>query len=577
MAYRSGTLRALMAAAFTATTLLAGCGPSKPPQTGGVAARPPGETRPNVLLILVDHLGPEFDVYGDPTAETPNLDRLAKTGEVFTHAYAAAGSDDAALASILTGVYPQTIGMVQEWVGRRVWTVAPPPEVRGFPETLREAGYTTFHLGRRADPFGASSMLWTNETIGQVGEGVEPWPPIQVSQPFFGEIDLSTVEAPGDAAQTQPGWIERLLGRGETRPAPIPVKPVDPRAVPVPAYLPDSHSMRVALAHRYEAIERVDAEIGKILERLDKLGLASTTDVIVMARSGPALPRAERTLYESGVRIPLIVHRAGKDSGGKGAGVVRPDIVSEVDIAPSILTRAGLKPFAWMQGRERFVSTGDPERYAFSVQGRVGAVFERAFAVRDGRWLYIHNLAFDTPVLALARQGPARIAFSAVAREKYRVERPGLTVPPQLTPAQARVLQHDRPEDEFYDLQKDPFQMTNLAEDDRYAGELQRLSDALNVFAASAPDYSTFSARDLQDLYRPGGVTPTTSAPTAAVRAGGRVLESATPGAVILWRPKDAPLWRIYAGPLPATGDIEAKAARYGFQDSAVVASFPAK
>ena len=276
------------------------------------------------------------------------------------------------------------------------------------------------------------------------------------------------------------------------------------------------------------------------------------------------------------MRIPLIVHRAGKDFGGKDAGVVRQDIVSGVDIAPSILARAGLKPFAWMQGRERFVSTVDPERYAFSVQGRVGAVFERAFAVRDGRYLYIHNLAFDTRVLALARPGPALIAFRAVARENRRVERPGLTVPPQLTPSQARVLNPDRPEDEFYDLQKDPFQMTNLAEEDQYAAELQRLSDALNAFAASAPDYSTWDARDLQDLYRPGGVTPTTSVPTVAVRAGRRVLDSATPGAVILWRPKDAPLWRIYAGPLPATGHIEAKAARYGFQDSAV-ASFPAK
>jgi arylsulfatase A-like enzyme len=272
------------------------------------------------------------------------------------------------------------------------------------------------------------------------------------------------------------------------------------------------------------------------------------------------------------VRIPLIVHRAD----GKDAGLVRQDIVSQVDVAPSILTRAGLKPFAWMQGRERFTSSDNPERYAFSVQGRVGAVFERAFAVRDGRYLYIHNLAFNTPVLALARQGPALIAFRAVARENRRVERPGLTVPAQLTPSQARVLSPDRPEDEFYDLQKDPFQMTNLAEEDQYAGELQRLSDALNAFAASAPDYSTWDARDLQDLYRPGGVTPTTSVPTVTVRAGRRVLESATPGAVILWRPKDEPLWRIYTGPLPATGEIEIKAARYGFNDSAA-ASFPAK
>lgn len=567
MGLRSGVKRAAVAAALAAATL-AGCSQPKTAPIGGVEPRAAGETRPNVLLILVDHLGPELDVYGDPTAATPNLDKLAKGGEVFAKAYAASGSDDAALSAILTGVYPQTIGMVQEWTGPRVWTVAPPPEVKGFPEMLRAAGYETFHVGQRTDPFGASSALWSDELLGEVGAGVPPWPRTRVGQPFFGEIDLSTVGAPGEANAAKPGWISSLFAADRARDHKIPVKAVDPRLAPVPAYLPDSHSTRVALAKQYEAIERVDAEIGLILARLDKLGLSSTTDVIVTARSGPAVPRGERTLYESGVHVPLIVHRAD----GRFAGTVRQDLVSTVDLAPSILTLAGLKPYAWMQGRERFTSAADPEKYVYSTQGRVGSVFERAFAIRDGRYLYIHNLAFNTPVLALARQGPALIAFRAVARENRRVERPGLTTPRQLTDAQARVLSPDRPEDEFYDLKADPYQMTNLADEDRYAGELQRLSDALNAFAGSAPDYSTWDARDLQDLYRPGGVTPTAAQPTGAIRAGRLTLDSATPGATLLWRPAGEALWRLYTAPVAVKGEVEAKAARYGFQDSGVAA-----
>jgi arylsulfatase A-like enzyme len=552
--------------------VLSGCAPDKAPSgPAGVSTRPAAEKRPNVLLILVDHLGPEFDVYGDKTPDTPNLDRLAKGGETFAKAYAASGSDDAAYASILTGMYPQTIGMVQEWTGARAWNVVPPAEVQGFPQTLRAAGYHTFHVGPRTDPFEASSILWTDQVLGEVGQGGPDWPQIQIGQPFFGEIDLSSVEADDTTAQ-KPGWFSGLFGAERKKAAPLAIKPVDPASVQVPGYLPDSHSMRVALAHRYETIERLDAEIGQILARLDKLGLTSSTDIIVTARSGPALPRAERTLYESGVRIPLIVHRAD----GRSAGVVRQDIVSAVDIAPSILTLAGLKPFGWMQGRERFASSADPERYAYSVQGRLGAVFERAYAIRDGRYLYIYNQSFDTPLFKLIRPGPAAIAFLGVANEGRRVERPGVEVPPALTPSQARVMSRDRPEDELYDLEKDPFQMTNLAEEDKYADEAHRLIDALDVFAASAPDYSTWNAHDLQDLFRPGGVTPTAAQPTTAVRAGRLVLETATPGAVILWRPKDAPVWRLYAGPVPAQGGIQAKAARYGFADSAVT-EFSAK
>jgi hypothetical protein len=117
--------------------------------------------------------------------------------------------------------------------------------------------------------------------------------------------------------------------------------------------------------------------------------------------------------------------------------------------------------------------------------------------------------------------------------------------------------------------------MTNLAEEDKYGDTLQRLSDALNAFAASAPDYSTWDARDLQDLYRPGGVTPTTAAPLGAWRAGKLLLDTATPGAAILWRPLGSAEWRLYAGPIAASGQVEAKAARYGFIDSAVVTSVP--
>lgn len=564
---RFPSIRTLIAVGVAALAL-AGCGPQKTPAgSATVAPRAANETRPNILLIVIDHLGPEFAAYGDKTAQTPNLDRLAKSSEVFAHAYSTSASDDASYAAVLTGVHPQTIGMVQEWTGTRVWNVAPPPEVHGFPETLRAAGYHTFHLGPRTDPFEASSSLWTEEVLGEPGVDTPAWPTMQIGQPFFGEIDLTTLDAAPDATESKTGWFG-----GGRKPAATPaVKPVDPQAIKVPDYLPDSHSMRVALAHRYEAIERVDAQVGEILARLDKLGLTATTDIIVTARTGPALPRAERTLYESGVRVPLIVHRAD----GRGAASVRQDLVSLVDVAPSILTRAGLKPFAWMQGRERFVSAADPERYAFSTQGRVGAVYERAFAVRDGRWLYIHNLAFSTPVLSLSRPGPVLNAFRAVARETRRVAAPGLPLPAALTPAQARIMSPDRPEDEFYDLQKDPFQMNNLAEEDKYANELQRLSDALSAFLASALDYSTWEARDLQDLYRPGGITPTAAKPSGVITGDRIVLDSATPGAVLLWRPAvksgvNTLPWRIYTGPVPAAGGIESKAARYGFQESAI-------
>jgi arylsulfatase A-like enzyme len=552
------TIRALAVCAGLAAATLVGC--SKPAPTHQIAARPATEKRPNVLVILVDHLGAEFDVYGDKLPATPNLDRLAREGVTFTHAYAASGADDASETAMLTGVFPHTIGMVQEWLANPLWTVAPPTEIQGAPQTLRAAGYDTFHIGARPDAFGASSILWTQEVQSDLSPGQPPFPPGTLTQPFFGQIDLSTLDTPDDDKAVAHSWLSSLMSVGQRRAREVGAPHIDPQAVKVPAYLPDSHSMRVALARRYETLERTDAQVGAILAALDKAGLLATTDIILTARSGAPTPRGERTLYESGVHVPLILRRADH----AGAGTVRKDLVSGVDLAPSILGLAGLKPFAWMQGRDRFGGAADPERFVYSTQGRVGAVFERAFSVRDGRFLYIHNLAFDTPIFALTRRSPAQLAFRAAARH-----RPGLTQPPRLTPAQSRILTADRPEDELYDLDKDPEQMTNLAEDPHYSGDLQRLTATLNAFAASAPDYSTWEAHELQDLFKPRGVTPTAAAPTGAVTSGRLTLDSATPGAVILWRVGETAPWKIYTGPIPAADGLRAKAARYGYLDSA--------
>jgi arylsulfatase A-like enzyme len=533
------------AAGFALMLALAAC--SKP-KTAAVEPRQAGETRPDVLLIVVDHLGPEFAAYGDRTAATPNLDRLAREGVTFTNFYAASGSEDAEAAALLTGMSPHAIGVVQEWTGQApAWTAAPPPEVKGFPELMRAAGWRTFHVGGRADPFGSPASLWEQDRR----EPGATWPDATIGRPFLGQIDLTTLSVAGEKPAKK-GFLG-LFGVGRADAAEPKVRPIDARTLTVPAWLPDTPAVRAALKKRYEAIERVDAQIGEVLDRLHKTGLDKTTVVVLTAKTGPALPRAERTLYDSGVRVPLIVRRPD----GRGAGTVRRDLVSGVDFAPSMLRLAGLPPLAWMQGRDRLDGPAEPARYVFSVQNRVDGVYERAFAVRDGRWLYIRNLAFEAPLAALARRGDALDAVNGARRGG------------KLSPAQARLF-GDRPEDELYDLQKDPAQLVDLADDPAHAGDVERLSAALNAYAAGAPDFSTYTTEDLRDLYRPAGETPAAAQPSGRLLDGRVVLETVTPGASILWRIADDQPWRLYTGPIPKAETVQAKASRYGFAESTV-------
>ena len=133
-----------------------------------------------------------------------------------------------------------------------------------------------------------------------------------------------------------------------------------------------------------------------------------------------------------------------------------------------------------------------------------------------------------------------------------------------------------RPESELYDLQSDPWQLRNLVGNPAYAGQVTRLAEALNLFAGSAPDFSVRSAQELGDLFKPGGQTPMAMQPTAAGVGGRLALSSISPGASILWRTKPEEPWRIYVGPLDAPkAGVQAKAVRYGFQDSPVVTLKP--
>ncbi len=537
---RQGSFARALIAAFAVCTLIAAC-TSKPHGSGGIGGRQANDTRPNILVIEVDHLGLQLGAYGDAAADTPNIDRLAREGVRFDAMYGASGGENAETAALLTGMQPSTIGMVQEWTGAGAWSVVPPPEIKGYPELARAAGYVTFHVGARADPFGAPGSLWTVDDP----RANATWPDAMIAQPFLGVIDLSTLTS-AQRGEKPKGWFAKR-DDGDAKYA---------KAVPVPAYLPDTPAVRAALKAEYARVHRVDAQVGDILERLRAAHALDHTIVVFLAKSGPVRPRAERTVYDAGVHTPLIV----RWPDGHGRGTVRHDLISGIDVGPAILHMAGVAPRVWMQGQDRLSGPGAANTYVFTVQNRVDDVYERVFAVRDGRYLYVLNLAPYTPLLTLARGGALADAVAAARKTG------------KLTRTQAAAYGDERSEAELYDLKADPDELNNLADDDAHAGDVARLAQVLNAFAGEAPDYSTWTARDLGDLFKPGGVTPVTAQPQATLRGFSVALSSLTPGASILWRREANQPWSLYTGPIPLHGPtrIGATAVRYGFLESPV-------
>ncbi|MBX7248836.1 MAG: sulfatase-like hydrolase/transferase [Caulobacteraceae bacterium] len=527
--------------------LMLGTAACQPKHTPSISPRSQNETRPNILLFVADALGPELGAYGDRAALTPNIDALAREGVTYVNAYGASGSSGAAWAAMLTGMYPQTLGVIQDWNGPRGWNVAPQPEVKAFPELLRRAGYFTFRVGPKNDPFGGTSGLWDDD---ERGAGVT-WPSIDVPQPFLGVIEATTLPLDDKDAPKpkKKGFFENLFAKKEK---PVAPPSIDAARIVAPPYLPDTPAVRAALKARYQRIALLDRQVGEAVARLKQTGALSNTIIIVTARTGAPWPRGERTLYDSGVRTPLIV----RYPDGRGRGSVNRALFSGVDLSPSIVSLARQRPMAWVQGRDRLSARpAPPASFAFSIQNRVGAVFERARAVRDGRYLFILNATPKTRLWDLARRGDL---YDAVQGQGGAA--------PSLGPNQT----NPRAEIELYDLRADPAQMRNLAADAGHVSDVQRLRAALIAFNGMTPDLSFDSTSDLRDRYQPAGQTPVTAPPVLRLVGNRVVMEALTPGSTIEWRLRETDRWTLYRGPvpLPKGGKLQAKSSRYGFTDS---------
>ena len=333
-----------------------------------VAGEKPPDPRPNILWISAEDISPDLGCYGDEYATTPTLDEFASQGAVYTRAFANAGVCAVARSCIITGMYPTAIGSQHMRSD-----VVPPPFVKCFPEYLRAAGYYTTNRSKTDYNFPAPPSAWDEN-----GPKHRDWAGRAEGQPFFSVINLTVSHESKVRAPDLRARMDELLGDDRH----------DPAEVDLPPYIPDTPEARADRAQYYDVLTLLDREVKRILDRLAADGLADDTIVIFWGDHGVGLPRGKRWLYDSGLRVPLLV---------RWPGVVRPgtrmdELVSFVDFAPSMLTLAGVPAPGHMQGRAVFGPHRDePREYVFAHRDRMDETYDLIRAVRDKRYKYVRN------------------------------------------------------------------------------------------------------------------------------------------------------------------------------------------
>ncbi|WP_279098610.1 sulfatase family protein [Gordonia bronchialis] len=405
----------------------------------------------NVILVHWHDLGRHLACYGAQGVESPHLDDLAARGIRFSDAHATAPLCSPARGSLFTGQYPHRNGLV----GLAHHGFEYHPGVRTLPELLGNAGYRTVLYGMQhesADP----------RRLG------------------FDEVDVTESRCDFVVARAQE-WLTDHVAHGVDRPffltagffethRPYPAdeyEPADPDLIGVPGFLPDTPEVREDLAGLHGSVTAADAAVGRLLVTVDELGLRSSTWIVFVTDHGLAFPRAKSTLYVEGTGVALIV---APPRSRDLAPQVYDDLFSGVDLTPTLLDLLEIPVpddvDGYSHAGEILTRSGQPVRAEVFTEKTYHDAFDPIRAVRTKQFSYLENYA-ERPELLL----PLDIADSLSA-----------------TAIDAQVIAAPRARVELYDLQTDPYERTNLADDPRYADVVVALSARLARWRAETGD-----------------------------------------------------------------------------------------
>ncbi len=431
--------------------------------------------RPNVVWILAEDIGPDLSCYGCRGVETPNLDQLAAQGSRFVRAFTTSPVCSTSRSAMITGRHQSSVGAHQHRTRPRQDL---PQGVETLPQLLRNAGwYCALGCGYSA------KTDFNFKTVPSLFDGKD-WSSRGDGQPFFAQITIQN---------THRFW------KGD------PQNPVDPAEVEIPPYYPDEPLVRADWARGLGEIQVMDRKVGKILERLDREGLADDTVVVFIGDNGRCHPRGKQFLYDGGVHVPLIIRWPGTI----GAATVRAELASTIDITATILEIAGIAVPDGMQGRSLLDATTPARNAVFASRGKMDATHDAMTMMRTRSHKYILNRMPERPWCQFNNY--KEMQYPTLALLQLRA------LEGKLTPQQAQFVAASKPVEELYDLRSDPHELHNLATDPAHADLLMAMRGATGQFSKRVDD------EDPDETWRAGGWPATY--PTRSVDEWRRIVE----------------------------------------------------
>ena len=418
---------------------------------------------PNIFWIIVEDMSCDFGYQGQELVKTPNVDRLAKEGAVFSNAYVTAPVCSPARSAMITGMYQTTIGVHNHRSSRGKVKIHLPEHIKLIPEIFKKAGYYTVNTDQSLKRYGKTdyNFEFDNKAVYDKPDLADR----KDSQPVFMQIHLN-----GGKLRNKKHF-DKLKSQLD--------KPVTAGQVDLPPYYPDVEVFRQGWADYLNPVQYTDKEVGQVLAILEGKNLLDNAVVFFITDHGVSQARGKQFLYDEGAKIPFIVWSPSRVK----AGTVRDELIAHIDMAAASLYFAGIDIPEYMQARTLFGPNSEPREYVVSARDRCDETVDRIRSVVKGNYKYIRNFYPERPYLEPNRYKDDK-PFMKTLRKLYAEGK--------LNKVQSLHLAETRPEEELYDLSSDKWEINNLADDPRYKDKLRQMRCILANWIIESDDKGRF-------------------------------------------------------------------------------------
>ena len=409
-----------------------------------LAAFASAEDRPNILWLTCEDNNVNWvGCYGNPYADTPNIDALAAEGFQYMHCYANAPVCAPSRSTWITGVHAVSMGTHP----MRSRYPIPHDRIRYYPDLMKDAGYYVGNAGK------TDYNIGDREDRSPWDTGKVDWSELKQQQPFFMVINSTKShesKAFGDVTKSTHS----------------------PSDVRLAEYHPDIPDIRRNYAHYHDQVKKMDADIGKALADLEASGMAENTIVVHNSDHGGVIARSKRFLFNSGTHCPLIIRIPEKFAYLRPAepGSKIDTLVSFIDMTKTWLNVCGAETPDSLQGKVFLGPDAESRDYHVSFRTRMDERCDNVRAIRDRKVLYIRNYM---PYAPWGQHLNYLWTMKATqAWEQHHKE--------GKTNAITGRFFGTKPMEELYDTSVDPDNVHNLIDDPRYAADIARLSKAMD-------------------------------------------------------------------------------------------------